>query len=172
MGMTLNINPVLEAIADAARRGTHAAATRVLASEGGELRVLAVAGAGPGWRAGQTVAADTEGVGYVLASGQPLSVAAERPGAGAVLCVPCMHESEPIGALELLGDAGEDPFPLAATSIASLFAQVAGVVIATGTGAAAAVPSPRELVAELARIEASDPMRYASLARAVGALLG
>jgi GAF domain-containing protein len=143
----------------------------VLASEGDELRVIAVAGTAAGWRVGQTVAADAEGVGYVLASGQPLSLAAERPGAHAVLCVPCMHESEPIGAMELLGGAAEDPFPLEATGIAGLFAQIAGAAIAAGSDAAAAVPSPRELGAELARIEASDPTRYASLARAVGALL-
>lgn len=164
-------SPVVDAIADAARRATGAAAARVLAPAGSELRVAAVAGNAPGWRLGENVPADSEGVGYTLASGQPFSVAARDPRGRAVLCVPCMHESEPVGALELLRAPGEDPFPIEATDVAMLFGQVAATAIATGGEAAASVPSPRELAAELARVQESDPVRYASLARAVGALM-
>ncbi|HEU0317581.1 MAG TPA: hypothetical protein VFR49_09655, partial [Solirubrobacteraceae bacterium] len=123
------------------------------------------------WRLGERVAADSGGVGYALASGQPFSVAASGSGDRAVLCVPCLHEAEPVGVLELVRGPGEDPFPIEATGMAMLFGQVAGAAMSIGPAGAAAVPSPLELAGELARLEASDPVRYASLARAIGALM-
>jgi hypothetical protein len=162
---------VADAVVEAARRATEAAAARLLAPEGDALRVMAVAGSAAGWRLGESVPADSGGVGYVLASGQPFSVAPSGSDGRAVLCVPCLHEAEPVGALELVRGPGEDPFPIEAAGVAMLFAQIAGTAISIGPAGAAAVPSPRELAGELARIEASDPVRYASLARAIGALM-
>lgn len=164
-------NPVVDAVADAARRATRADAARVLTSGGAELHAAAVAGAMPGWRRGDAVPAESEGVGFVVASGQAFSVAAQGADSRPVLCVPCMHENELIGALELLGRPGEAAFPIEAMDVAMLFARVAGAAIAATDETAGEVPSPRELGAELARLDAADPARYAGVARAVSALL-
>jgi hypothetical protein len=170
-------NPVLDAVADAARLATGAAAARLVSSDAGALRVAAVAGSLPasagtaGWHVGEGVPDDEEGVGYAVASAQPYSVAAQDGAGVPMLCVPCLHDSEPIGALQLLGSPGAAPFPIDSTDVAMLFARVAGTAIATDDHSAASVPTPRELAAELARIEASDPIRYTSVARAVGSLL-
>jgi hypothetical protein len=164
-------HPILAVVADAARDATRAHAARILIGHEDELIVAAVAGSERGWRLGERLAAEPDGVGYVLASGQPLSVAPQAGGGGPLLVVPCMYESEPVGVLELIGGAGAAPFPVASTDAALLFARVAGTTIVNADHRAASVPAPRELAAELVRVEASDPVRYASLARAVGALL-
>ncbi len=163
--------PILASVADAAREATQAQAARILIGDEDELKVAAVAGNDPGWRLGEGLAIEQDGAGYVLASGQPLSVAPPAGGGAPLLYVPCTHESEPVGVLELVGGSGDAPFPVAATDAALLFARVAGTTIVNADHSAAGVPAPRELAAELARVEATDPVRYASLARAVGALL-
>lgn len=161
-------DPVVDAVAMAVLRATGASAARVLTSDGDRVQVTAIAGSSSGWRLGEAVAADAENVGYALASGQPLSIAPKGRDGLAVLCVPCLHESEPVGALELVG---EEPFGIEATDVAMLFAQVAGAAIAAGAPTGPGTPSARELASELERIESSDPIRYASLGRVIGALL-
>lgn len=168
MGAT---NPVVYAVAEAARRAAHAEAARVLASSDKGLEAAAVAGSEPSWRQGETLPADSQGVGYVVASGQPLSVAAPGPDGRPRLCVPCMLEGEPIGALELVGSPGQDAFSLQAAEVATLFAGVAVAALMADDAGVPTAPSPRELAAELGRLDANDPARYASVARAVSALL-
>jgi hypothetical protein len=161
----------VHAVTEAARRASQADAARLLTSTDAGLVVAAVAGSGPDWRQGETVPADSEGVGYVVASAQPLSVAAPHPDGRPSLCVPCTLEGEPIGAIELLGRPGQDAFPIEATEIAMLFGGVAAAALAAGDPAVAGASSPAELAAGLAQLDASDPARYASVARAVNALL-
>jgi len=161
----------VHAIAEAARRATHADAARVVASGDEELVVAAAAYSGPSTRQGFSLPADSEGVGYVLASAQPLSVAASGDGGRPALCVPCTLDGDPVAALELLGRPGQSAFPIEATEIAMLFGGVAAAAMAAGDPALSGVSSPRELATELERLDASDPARYASVARAVSALL-
>jgi hypothetical protein len=111
-----------------------------------------------GWRVGAAVAPDDQGVGYALASAQPLSVAGTEAGGGRpTLCVPCVFDGEPLGAIELVGRRGQEAFPIEATEVATLFAGVAAAALAAGEGASSGAPSSRELASELARLEA--PMR-------------
>ena len=147
---------------------------RVVASAGGNDpgRLLDVRVEGPGGTAG-----------LVLASGSPMAIM-PRPGdtntaAGvaalldvtptAVLVVPC-GESEVVGALELVDKAGGGGFTFDDVEIASLLANVAGVALASRTGATD-VPVASELAASLERLSASDPARYATVATVVAALL-
>lgn len=164
-------NPIVQVIAEAARRATHADAARVIASGDEELVVAAAAYSGPSARQGFSIPADSEGVGYVLASAQPLSVAASGDGGRPALCVPCTLDGEPVAALELLGRPEQNSFPIEATEIAMLFGGVAAAAMAASDPALGGVSSPRELATELERLDASDPARYASVARAVSALL-
>jgi len=161
----------LHAVAEAARRATHADAARVVISGEGELVVAAVAHSGPSSRHDFSVPADSEGVGYALASAQPLSVAASGAGGRPALCVPCTLEGEPVAALELVGRPEQSAFPIEATEIATLFGGIAAAAIAAGDSAVTNVSSPREFATELERLDASDPARYASVARAISALL-
>jgi len=164
-------DPVVQAAAEAARRATRAVGARVVAEEGEQMISVAVAGE-TGWRVGETVALDADGVGYVLASAQPLSVAdADSPEGTPTLCVPCIFDGDQLGAIELVGAPGQDAFSIDQTETAALFADVAAAALAGRAGPAAGVPTARELASELARLEVSDPLRYASLARAVNALL-
>jgi hypothetical protein len=164
-------SPVIEAVADAARRATYADAARVLSTDGASLQTLAISGTIPGWRVGATVPADEKGVGFVVASAQALSVGAEGPHDRPGVCVPLVFDGEPIGALELLGRPGGNAFGIEATDTATLFARIAATAIASDDQTARDVPSSRELASELARLETGDPVRYASVARAVSALL-
>jgi GAF domain-containing protein len=161
-----------QAVADAARRAARADAARIVAVDGQLLRVVAVAGGGVGWRVGQAVATDAEGIGYVIASAQPFSVAeVDTPGGRPSLCVPCILDGEPLGAIELVGRPGADTFSIEATEVATLFADVAAAALAAGDDQTPGVPTARELAAELTRLEDTDPALYASVARAVSAVL-
>lgn len=163
---------MVQAVADAARRAASAEACRVVAIVGQELRVVAVAGGETSWIVGASVAADDEGVGYTLASAQAHSVAGtEAAGGRPTLCVPCVFDGEPLGAVELVARPGQEAFGMPATELATLFAGVAAVALAAREGTSSGVPTAREIASELARLEATDPSRYASLARAVSALL-
>jgi hypothetical protein len=164
-------NPIVHAVTEAARRAVHADAARVVRSGDEQLVVAAVAYSGQSPHEGFSISADSEGVGYVLASAQPLSVAASGAGGRPALCVPCTLEGEPIAALELLGRPGQDAFPIEATEIAMLFGGIAATAMGAADPAMTGVSSPRELATELERLDASDPARYASVARAVSALL-
>src|SRR4051812_42971504 len=122
-------HPILAAVADAAREATLAHAARILIGDENELKVVAVAGNEPGWRVGESLAVEPDGVGYVLASGQPLSIAPPAGSGGPLLYVPCTHESEPVGVLELVGGSGGAPLSLASTHAAPVFPRVARTTI-------------------------------------------
>lgn len=153
------------------RRAASADAGRLIALTDGELRVVATTGGETGWQVGAAVPADDEGVGYALASAQPVSHAGTEPGGRPTLCVPCVFDGEPLGVIELVGRGGQEAFPIAVTEVATLFAVIAATVLAAGEGASSGVPASRELASELVRLEATDAARYANVAWAVSALL-
>jgi GAF domain-containing protein len=174
--MTVPGENLLHAVTNAAVEATGAAHGAIVMREDGELRVVAVAGEGAGRAVGESVPPDSETVGFVLSSGQSISLGQSEglgPAGieGAVLCVPCMTEQGVVGALELVGPRGGEAFPLDATGLAKLFGQVAGVALAQAGGGGSDVPSPAELGAELNRLAATDPGRYATVSSVVSALL-
>jgi GAF domain-containing protein len=174
--MTVAGENLLHVVARAAVEATGAARGAIVMREDGELRVVGVAGEGAGRSVGEIVPPDSQTVGFVLSSGQSLSLGPrEDPSSSgverAVLCVPCMSEHGVVGALELVGPPGGEPFPLDATGLAMLFGQVAGVALVQAGGGGSDVPSPAELGAELNRLAAADPERYATVSSVVSALL-
>jgi hypothetical protein len=157
---------ILGAVADGAAAATGARAVALVARRGEALEVLAVSGEPDGRAVGEAVVADDGALGYVLASGQPLSLA---PGAeGTTLCVPCLGAEGVLGALELRGEAGFSP---EASRLAGLFADVAAAALQEGGLATELGPSPAEHAGEHARQAEADPGRYAAMASVIGALL-
>ena len=156
-------------IARGAAEATGAAAATVVTREDEDLRVLAAEGDGA---AGADAIPEDSSLGYVLASGQALSLA--RPDGGglaATLCVPCLGAAGVLGALELRGSADTDSVTPEAGRLAALFADIAAAALEAGNLGAEPQASPEELGAELAQLAEADPARYASVASVVGALL-
>ena len=180
--MTSLGDPVLQAITEAAVGATGAAQGCVLRADGEELQVVAAAGGDhPGDLLGVALRAGSGAAGFVVASGQPLALSPtgrdprlERGVAGsrptALLCVPCAADGVVAGALELVDKAGGGRFTFDDVEVATLLGGIAGVALARG-GTAPAVPAPAELGAELVRLAAAHPGRYAPVAGAVAALV-
>ncbi len=178
------MNPVLEAIAAAARDATGAAAGWVLALRGDRLLAVGTAGERAGELLGSDMALGVGTAGFVISSGQPIALVPRgadprlSDGLGArlgrdptsVLCVPCMHEDVILGALELIDKAGNGSFSFDDVELVTLLAGIAGAALAAG-GTEPNVRPPAELGAELAHLSGSDPAAYARLATVVDALL-
>ena len=177
-------DPVLQAVVRAAVEATDADQGWIVAAGGG-LRVVAAVGSRAGELIGTTVSGQDEGIGWVIASGQSMSMAPSLdqsgPSAGvthvlgrrisALLCVPCTADDEVVGALALLDKVGGDAFPMSEVELATLLGDIAGVALAQGAGTRE-LPSPNELGAGLADVARDDPERYAALASTVATLLG
>jgi GAF domain-containing protein len=176
---------VLDTLTEAAVGAAGASRGWLLRVEGGELRVVAAAGERPGDAIGLAVPLDRGTAGFVVSSGQPLA-AMPRPGderfavgvavalgidTRAVLCVPCGTDDAVLGALEVVDKPGGGPFSIDDVELLTLLGTIAGAALAGGDDAAGAVPGPDELAAELRRLAAADPSRYAFVAAAVDALL-
>jgi GAF domain-containing protein len=182
--MMATVDPVLQALTQAAVDVTAAAEGWLLAVHGDHLRVVAAAGDEPGRALGTTTSLGEGSAGYVVSSGQPLALGLgggqDRFGSGiigqlgreptSVLCVPCTTEHEVIGALELIDKAGGSTFSFDDVELATLLAGIAGVALA-GPADPKTAPDPGELAANLERLAASDPARYAAVATAINALL-
>ena len=178
--------PVLLALTQAAMASTAAAAGWLLAVDGDQLRVVAAAGGSdPGTLLGRTLPAGSGSAGFVAASGQPLAISL-RPddprfaegmtaltgrAPSSVLAVPCSTDDGVAGVLELVDKAGGAPFSIDDVELASVLADVAGVALTTGAGAAPPVATPAHLAAGLERLAVADPARYAAVAVSVEALL-
>jgi GAF domain-containing protein len=171
---------VFDAIARGAAEATGALGVAVIGRRGEELRVLGVAGTESVRGVGEAVAPSEQSVGFVLASGQTLSLGpqadtrSESAGVhrapGAILSVPCLGGEGVLGVVEVRGAPGLEPFSPEATRVATLFAEIAAAALEEAGGADEA-PAPAELGAELARLAEADPNRYGAIAAAVGALL-
>lgn len=120
------------------------------------------------WRAGSSGSPHSSLVGYVVATGQP-QVLTSQDRTSSALCAPCIHDYEVVGALELGDKAGGGAFSMDDMEMTSLFAGIAGAAI---VGRRVTAPlDPAHLVGRLGRLAATDPPRYATIARLVQRLL-
>jgi GAF domain-containing protein len=175
-------DPVLTAVVTSAVEGTAARDGLLLAVAGPAFTVAAASGRGD--VLGEPVSGGAGVAGYVVASGQPLTLTADsgdhRLGEGtatllgynpsSVLCVPCEREDRIVGALLLL-DAASGAFTVDDTDRAMLLAGVAAAAIEHSGDALRSVPDPAELAGDLRRLADSDAERYTMVATIVGALL-
>jgi len=172
---------VFDAIARGTAEATGAASVAVIGRHDEDLRVVAAAGPEAGRKVGDEVAPGEESVGFVLASGQTLSLGpqTEKPGGagmvhrapGAVLSVPCLGGEGVLGLVEVRGHPGIEPFPPDATRVTTLFAEVAAAMLEEAGDGADSTPGAAELGAELGRLADADPARYSAIASVIGALL-
>ena len=177
------VRPTYQAIVDQAMRATGATSGWLLGFSGSELRVMATGGlaARRDLVGGQLTPTGAQG--YVLSSGQPAALMPQphdRANAGAagfpgiptsVLAVPCGDDT-PIGVIELAEKPGAAPFTFDDIEALATLASVAAAALTEGDDAHRDVASPAELAAELERLAAYDPRRYADAARLIGSLLG
>ena len=172
---------VFDAIARGAAEATGAAAVAVIGRQGEDLRVVGIGGEEAPRSVGDEVSPAEESVGFVLASGQTLSLGpqTEKPGGagmvhrapGAVLSVPCLGGEGVLGVIEVRGRPGLEPFPPEATRVATLFAEIAAAMLEEAGDGAQETPNAAELGAELGRLADADPARYSAIASVIGALL-
>lgn len=181
--MSFPPSSVLHAIVTSAVDATGAANGWIVADVDGALVVVAAAGGDhPQDLVGSRLRADAQAA-FTVGSGQPVarrpspSDAAALGAAGydglpaSLLSVPCTDGRDgTVGALELAGKRG-GAFTVDDVELATLLADVAGAAIADARDAAPP-PSPDELAAGLRRLSEGDPIRYATVAAAVRALLG
>ena len=88
----------------------------------------------------------------------------------AVLGVPCLHDDEVVGVLELVDKVDGTTFTFDDVELATLLANVAGAAL-RDVGGATQVRSPDELAADLRAVAAADPSTYAAIAAVVETLL-
>lgn len=167
-------NTVLETVVRVAMEATGASRGRLFTlvpsavSESEAVAVVVGHGGDELWRGGVGGGAHSTLVGYVLATAQPQVLTSHNP-ASSGLCVPCIHDEEVVGVLELRDKAGDGPFSVDDMELASLFAGIAGAAIVGRR--AAAPPDPGQLVGQLGALMATDRARYAKVARLVQGLL-
>jgi sigma-B regulation protein RsbU (phosphoserine phosphatase) len=177
--------PVLTAIVQAAVAATGAKAGWLLALTDDQLTVAAVAGEAPASLLDYLVPAGSGAGWYVVESGQPLAVTprgddprfaeglaaalGRRP--SSVVCVPCESGGDIPGALELIDKTGGGSFSFDDVELATLLAGVAGVALANPASAEVRVPEPGELSGSLTALASDDPVRYATIAAVLGALI-
>jgi GAF domain-containing protein len=177
-------NPILHAVLGSAIDATGATLGWLLATDGDQLVVRAIAGADQQF-VGAQVSAHSGFAGYVASSGQPLAMSPRgddergaegvaalvgtRP--GSVLAVPCGTDEAVLGVLELVEKFGGVPFSFDDVEVATLIAGIAGVALGAEDATATEVPAPRELGDALARLAVTDATRYAALATFLGTVL-
>jgi GAF domain-containing protein len=180
-------DPVLRAALEAAASATGAGRGWILAAPGsdGSMEVLAATG-GTAGGIGATVPVDGSVAGYVASLGQPLASvprsADQFPndvallgggaGPGSILCVPCEHDDNSTGVLQLV-DAAAGSFSFDDVELVTLLAGVVAAALAERANGDAniVVPQPPELSASLERLAEVDPGGYRSLATLLAALL-
>jgi hypothetical protein len=174
----MNRTATYQSIVDGTARAIDGTEVALIRSTDAERSVVAVSANGRRRRRmGESLPMEAaDSVGFVLASGQPLSIGSESsadPSTSAqpLLVVPCLGDQGVLGALEILGAPGAEPFGPAVGRLAALFADIAAAVLEDDAGAAAA-PSPAELAAELSRLAEAEPSRYVAVAATLEALLG
>jgi len=176
------MNSVVQAVVGSAVSATAASAGWVMALRGDRLTVVAAVGAGE--LIGVDEPADAGTGGFVVASGQPMAIAARadddrltegvlgrlttRP--SSVLCVPCSSADAVVGVLELVDKAGGGTFSFDDVELATLLAGIAAAAI-EADGGEVMVRSPEELGGELRRLASADPAAYATVAGLVEAVL-
>lgn len=183
--MTVNPDPVLQAVLDAAVGATAASAGWLLAVDGDALQVVAASGTGPRSLLGERVPADAGMAGFVVGSGQPIALALRpddpRAASGmaeilgrrptSTLCVPCESPAGVAGALEVIDKAEGAMFTFDDVELATLLAGIAGAAIQGGSTGRVQVPTPVQLAGDLDRLRQADPARYAAIASVMATLI-
>jgi GAF domain-containing protein len=183
----MRIDPVLQAVVEAAVNAAAARDGWVAAVEGDRFRLVAAAGERAGRLLGATAGLEEGTAGYVVASGQPLAIASSRldteprlrEGIAAslgrevfgVLSVPCATADGTVGALELVDKSDGGSFSIDDLEIAAMLGPIAAAALRSSSAGAAEVPSAAQLSAQLDALAATAPARYATIAAVVGALL-
>jgi GAF domain-containing protein len=176
------MNIVLQSILGSAAEITGATRGWIVVPRDGLLEV--VAAVGDGELIGARVAADAGTAAYVLASGQPVAMATrpDDPNAAegvaallgtrpmAVLCVPCAHDDEILGVLELIDKPSGVAFSFDDVELVTVLANIAGSAL-RGQSMTADVRSPEELFADLRQLATADPTAYIGVATVLEALL-
>jgi GAF domain-containing protein len=176
------VNIVLQSILGSAADVTAADMGWILVDRDGSLEVVAAVGAGN--LIGATVPADAGTAAYVLASGQPVAMVPrpDDPNAtdgvaalvgtrpATVLCVPCAHDDEVLGVLELV-DKNGGPFTFDDVELVTVLANIAGSVLRSDPSTGSDVRSPEELFADLRQLAGTDPTSYIAVATVLEALL-
>lgn len=179
--MSVEADPVLDAIVRGARGATSARQAWIVRRDGDRLVVVAAAGENAGALLGTELPGASGNAGYVVESGQPLALSGSTGEdrvitsdlAGAVtslLCVPCGDLRAVHGAMELVDKPGDSRFSIDDVEVATLLGGIAGAAL-TAERRHRSVPSPAELGTELSRIAELDPGRYSDLAEVISALL-
>lgn len=171
--------PTLEAVVRAAVDATGADRGWLLRAESTDLIVAAAVGDGSATLVGTR--RGTVGIaGMVIASGQPAAVRVapsdvDNHGAGgalgrpkSILAVPCIVD-EILGVLEVV-DAPGGAFSFDDVEMVAFFADIAGAALSENPSASTPL-TPTAVAASLSALAASDPRRYAQIARAVEAML-
>jgi GAF domain-containing protein len=175
------VNLVLHTILSSAGAVTAAGQGWILETRGDQFEVVAAIGSGD--LVGTRVSAEGGTAGYVLASGQPVAMMprADDPAASegvagvlgirpaSVLCVPCAHDDEVLGVLELVDKAG-GAFSFDDVELSTVLANIAGSAL-RDQGSAPSVRAPDELAADLRQLSAADPATYVRVATVLEALL-
>ena len=176
------MNVVLQSILGSAADVTGAQQGWVVVPDGDALEVVAAVNSGD--LIGVTVQGDTGPAAYVLASGQPMAMMprADDPAAtsgvaahvgvrpSAVLCVPCAHDDEVLGVLELIDKRDGSGFTFDDVELVTLLAGIAGAALRPDP-ATREVRSPEELSTELRQLASTDPTAYIGVASVLEALL-
>ncbi len=177
------MNLVLPSVLSSAGAVTAAAQGWLLEPHGDQLEVVAVIGAG-GELVGTRVGAEGSTAGYVLASGQPVAMMPrpDDPAVGggvaghlglvpaSVLCVPCAHDDDVLGVIELVDKAGGGAFSFDDVEVVTVLAGIAGAAL-RDRDPGVDVRSADELGAELRQLAGADPAGYVRVATVVEALL-
>jgi GAF domain-containing protein len=176
------LNLVVHTILSSAGAVTASTQGWILAPQGDQLEVIAAIGSGD--VVGTRVPSESGTAGYVLASGQPVAMMprADDPASGegvvaalgirptSVLCVPCAHDDEVVGVLELVDKSGGGAFTFDDVELATVLATIAGAAL-VDRGPGVSVRSADELGAELHQLSGSDPAAYVRVATVIEALL-
>ncbi len=176
------MNLVLDTIITSAGNATSATRGWILGRHPDGLEVLAAVGAAD--LVGSTVAADVGAAGYVFASGQPVAMTPRHDDPSAregivarfdqaptsVLCVPCAHDDEVLGVVELVDKAGGSAFTFDDIEIVTVLADVVGSALRSAVPEREVRP-PAELSAELRQLALDDAGAYARVANVLEALL-
>jgi len=122
--------------------------------------------------------------GFVVETSQPVALqlrsgddravselAALGASSGQLLAVPCVHDDDCLGVLEVVAGEDRGRFDLDDLELITLLGSVAGAAIDERLGGSAP-PSAEQLGAALAQLAASDPGRFATVSRLVAAVLG
>jgi len=179
--MSHEIHRTYQALVEAAVKATGAESGWLLRIDDATLTVTAAVGGDDPSSSIGTLRSATGATGHALAAGYPTALRVRNDdhsndGVGgaigvpsSVLSAPC-NDGDVVGVLEV-ANAQSGSFSFDDVEVVSLLADIAGAALADQGNAGVSVPSPAELSSELSSLAQRDPLRYASVATVVVAML-